>query len=109
MSLFIDPILNNIEIIKKLKVSAIEIHTGSYANSLKSKENIYLKEIKEVVRLASSEKIKVSAGHGLTFDKVKKIVSIPGIEELNIGHFIIGEAIFYGLENVKLRVQKKQL
>ena len=100
VSLFIDPILNNIEIIKKLKVSAIEIHTGSYANSLKSKENIYLKEIKEVVRLASSEKIKVSAGHGLTFDKVKKIVSIPGIEELNIGHFIIGESIFYGLENV---------
>ena len=48
----------------------------------------------------------MSAGHGLTFDKVKKIVAIPGIEELNIGHFIIGEAIFYGLENVILKMLK---
>ena len=52
------------------------------------------------MQISIKRKIKISAGHGLTFDNVKNIIKINGIDELNIGHFIIGEAIFYGLENV---------
>ena len=52
-------------------------------------------EIKKLTNLALKENIKISAGHGLTFEKVKKIVLIKGIDELNIGHFIIGESIYF--------------
>ncbi len=104
VSLFIDPVISNIEIVKKLKVNAIEIHTGSYANSQNIKKNTYLKQIKKIVRVALNNNISVRAGHGLNFENVKNIIKISGIEELNIGHFIIGEAIFYGLEDVILKM-----
>ena len=81
----------------------MEIHTGSYANN---KKNNYLREIKSVVKVAMNNNISVRAGHGLNFDNVKNIVKISGIEELNIGHFIIGEAIFDGLENVIAKMLK---
>ena len=105
VSLFIDAVIENIEIVKKLNIEVIEIHTGDYANSYNSDpENISLKKIKKMVSTALKNNVRVRAGHGLTFDNVKNIVEIPGIEELNIGHFIIGEAILYGLENVILKM-----
>ena len=104
VSLFVDPIPDNIVLVKKLGVKAIEIHTGSYANSQNRKNNIHLKKIKNITKIALNNQIRVSAGHGLNFDNVKNIIKITGIEELNIGHFIIGEAIFYGLENVILKM-----
>ena len=106
VSLFIDPVAGNIENVKKLGVKAIEIHTGSYANTQNQKNNIQLKKIKKIVKIALDNNISVRAGHGLTFENVKNIIKISGIEELNIGHFIIGEAIFYGLENVILKMIK---
>ena len=106
VSLFIDPNLDNIDLVKKLWINSVEIHTGNYANASQKNEMVYLEEIKSMVELAKSNKIKVSAGHGLTFDKVKRIIAINGIEELNIGHFIIGESIFYGLENVIVKMLK---
>ena len=104
VSLFIDPIPDNIEIVKKLGIKAIEIHTGSYANNQNRKHNTHLSNIKNVVKIAINNQISVSAGHGLNFDNAKDIIKISGIKELNIGHFIIGEAIFYGLENVILKM-----
>ncbi len=104
VSLFIDPDPNNINKVKKLNVNAIEIHTGNYANALETEEDLYLEEIKTLAKMALKENIRISAGHGLNYDKVKKIISIQGIEELNIGHFIIGESIFFGLENVILKM-----
>ena len=100
VSLFIDPEQENIEKIKKLNISSVEIHTGEYANAKESEEYKFLDDIKKLTNLALKENIRISAGHGLTFEKVKKIVLIKGIDELNIGHFIIGESVFYGLENV---------
>ena len=106
VSLFIDPDLQNIEKVKDLNITSVEIHTGKYANAVSKDEDFFLDEIKKMVEFSLNEKIRISAGHGLTFDKVKNIVSIKGIEELNIGHFIIGEAIFYGLENVIIKMLK---
>ena len=106
VSLFIDPILSNIDLVKELGVNAIELHTGNFANALEKDESLFISEIIEMTNKATKKQISVSAGHGLTFEKVKKIVNISGIEELNIGHFIIGEAIFYGLENVILKMLK---
>ena len=60
----------------------------------------------DIINLDLNNNISVRAGHGLTFENVKNIIKISGIEELNIGHFIIGEAIFYGLENVILKMIK---
>lgn len=100
VSLFIDPEKENIEKVKKLNINSVEIHTGEYANAKGSEEYKFLDDIKKLTNLALKENIRISAGHGLTFEKVKKIVLIKGIDELNIGHFIIGESIFYGLENV---------
>jgi len=106
VSLFIDPDFRNIEKVKALNIKSVEIHTGNYANALHKDEKFFLDEIKKMVKLFLDENIRVCAGHGLTFDKVRNIAAIKGIDELNIGHFIIGEAIFHGLENVIIKMLK---
>ncbi len=101
-SLFINPSSKDIRLAKKLNVDCIEIHTGKLANLVKSKQN-YSKEfnrIKKSAKLGSSFKIEVHAGHGLDYKTTKILTKITDIEEYNIGHFIIGESIFYGLLKV---------
>ena len=100
VSLFLDPKIINVKLSKKLGINAIEFHTGEFANAKADKEKKLYEKLKSVIDYAYSNKVSVRAGHGLTFNKVKKIVKIRSINELNIGHFIIGESIFYGLENV---------
>ena len=98
VSLFIDPDIKQIEAAKSLGVNIVELHTGEYCNSLnKLKE---LKRIKNAVIYAEDISIEVHAGHGLNFENVQEIAKIKYIKELNIGHFIIGESIFMGLERV---------
>ena len=101
-SLFINPSLNDVLLAHKLNVDCIEIHTGKLANLIKSKKN-YSSEfnrIKKSSKLASSLKIEVHAGHGLDYKTTKILSKINVIEEYNIGHFIIGEAIFFGISKV---------
>jgi len=98
VSLFIDPDIKQIEAAKSLGVNIVELHTGEYCNSLnKLKE---LKRIKNAVIYAEDISLEVHAGHGLNFENVQEIAKIKYIKELNIGHFIIGESIFMGLERV---------
>ena len=101
-SLFINPSLNDIRLADKLNTDCIEIHTGKLANLVKSKKNYYseLNKIKKSAKLASSLNIQVHAGHGLDYKTTKILSKIRDIEEYNIGHFIIGEAIFFGLSKV---------
>ena len=101
-SLFINPSLKDIRLTKKLNVDCIEIHTGKLANLVKLKQNYSneLNRIKKSVKLASSLKIEVHAGHGLDYKTTKMLTKIRDIEEYNIGHFIIGESIFFGLSKV---------
>ena len=97
---FIEPDFNQIESLKSLGIKTLEFHTGSYADAktLKiMKQKLFL--IKEAAKYATQLGFDCHAGHGLNYDNVYNVASIKEIKELNIGHFIIGEAIFSGLKN----------
>ena len=101
-SLFINPSIKDIKLSKELNVDCVEIHTGKISNLVKSK-NRYdeeLNRIKKCSILANKLNIEVHAGHGLDYKTTKILTKIKEIEEFNIGHFIIGESIFFGLSNV---------
>lgn len=95
VSLFIDADQKQLESCARLQVPVVELHTGAYAHG---KAGEYERLVK-AAKFAKSLNIECHAGHGLTFDNVEKIAAIPELAELNIGHFLIGEAIFIGLEN----------
>jgi len=98
-SLFIDPNLKDVKIAKKLGVNCVELHTGKISNLVKNKKNFKneLNKIKKCCILARKTGIEVHAGHGLDYKTTEILSKIPEIAEFNIGHFIIGEAITYGL------------
>ena len=101
-SLFINPSLEDIKLSKSLGVDCIEIHTGNLSNKikLKQKHNKELQRIKNSSKLANSLGIEVHAGHGLDYKTTKILSKIKEIHEYNIGHFIIGESVFFGLSKV---------
>ena len=107
-SLFINPSVNDIKIAKKLEADCIEIHTGHFANLVKSKRNHSneLKRIKKSSILAKKLGLEVHAGHGLDYKTTRLLTKIKEIEEFNIGHFIIGESIFNGLNKVVKNFKK---
>ncbi len=99
VSLFIEPLFEQIKMSKEIGADAIEIHTGKYANTKGEEQKEELEKIIESANLAHVLGLKVYAGHGLNYKNVKPVISIPFIEELNIGHSIISRAVFVGLEN----------
>ena len=101
-SLFINPSIKDIKLSKKLNADCVEIHTGKISNlvKLKKKHNKELDRIKKSSTLASKLNIEVHAGHGLDYKTTKILSKIKEIEEFNIGHYIIGESIFFGLSKV---------
>ena len=98
-SLFLDPDIKQIKLASELDVNAIEIHTGTYCNAINNKTKDELEKIKIAAKYAKSIGLDVHAGHGLNFTNVVEISKIREITELNIGHFIIGEAISIGVES----------
>ena len=101
-SLFINPSIADVKTSIELKTNCIEIHTGKLANLVKSKKK-YSKELKRIKRcsfLAKKNNLEVHAGHGLDYKTTKILSKINEIEEFNIGHFLIGESIFFGLPKV---------
>ena len=101
-SLFINPNQNDKKLSKELGSDCVEIHTGKLANLTKSKKKfIYeFKRIKKCSILAESLSLEVHAGHGLDYKTTKLLSKIKQIKEFNIGHYLIGESIFYGLKTV---------
>ena len=99
-SLFINPTIKDIKLAKKLGTDCIELHTGKISNLVKANKSFYreLVMIKKCCKLASLIDLEVHAGHGLDYKTTKILKKIKQIEEFNIGHFIIGESIFYGLD-----------
>jgi pyridoxine 5-phosphate synthase len=98
VSLFIEPDPAQIEAAIRLKAPVVEFHTGRYAELEGAERAAELRRIEEAAALAVKNGIEPHAGHGLTFDNVQPIAAIPHLRELNIGHFLVGEAIFSGLE-----------
>ncbi len=102
VSLFIEPEARQIEAAMRLGAPVVELHTGRYAHLWLDDDRdgvqAELKRIADAAALASKNGIEPHAGHGLTFENVQPIAAIPQLAELNIGHYLIGEAIFDGLE-----------
>tara|TARA_Y200000002_G_scaffold380762_1_gene393027 strand:+ start:579 stop:1304 length:726 start_codon:yes stop_codon:yes gene_type:complete len=102
VSLFIEPSKNDIYESKSLNADCVEIHTGKICNLINDKKS-YKKElikIKTAVNLGNKLGLEVHAGHGLTFKSAKILSKVKGIKEFNIGHFLVGESIFVGLNKV---------
>ncbi|HZU65041.1 MAG TPA: pyridoxine 5'-phosphate synthase [Novosphingobium sp.] len=98
VSLFIAPEPRQIEAAMKLAAPVVELHTGEYAHATGDAQAVELKRIADMAALAAKNGIEPHAGHGLTYENVQPIAAIPQLAELNIGHYLIGEAIFGGLE-----------
>ena len=102
VSLFIEAVESQIRAAASAGAAVVEFHTGAYAHALDDgmtdKAEDYLEMFRRAARLADELGLEVHFGHGLTFDNVANVASIPECMELNIGHFIIGEAIFLGLD-----------
>src|SRR6266446_673878 len=105
VSLFIDPSLETIDTARALGVPAIEIHTGRYARTWRSGDTA-LKELRRAATHAKQIGLAVHAGHGLTYQNVQPVAAIPEIEELNIGHSIVSNAVFWGMEEAVRRMKQ---
>lgn len=106
VSLFIDPDEEQIRAAKDIGAPVIEIHTGTYCKKNGKDQKKELDKIKKAALFAEKLGLECHAGHGLSFDNVKPIAAIENIVELNIGHFLISEAIFLGLEKAIKRMRK---
>jgi pyridoxine 5-phosphate synthase len=98
VSLFIAPDPRQIEAAMRLGAPVVELHTGEYAHAAGEARAVELRKLADMAALAARNGIEPHAGHGLTYDNVQPIAAIPQLAELNIGHYLIGEAIFCGLE-----------
>ena len=108
ISLFIEPSLKDLEKAKKLNADCVEIHTGKLCNLINKKKIIkmnlkeFKKQFKKVIKLG----LEVHAGHGLTYTSAKILSKIKGIQEFNIGHFLVGESIFEGMPSTIKKFKK---
>ena len=105
VSLFIEANPRQIEAAIQLGAAVVEFHTGAYAHATGDARATELKRIADAAALAHRNGIEPHAGHGLTYDNVTAVAAIPQLRELNIGHFLIGEAIFLGLADSVCRMR----
>ena len=108
ISLFIEPSIKDLNKAKELDADCVEIHTGKLCNLINKKKkykNEYARILK-AVRKGNELGLEVHAGHGLTFTSAKILSKIKGIQEFNIGHFLIGESIFEGMSSTIKKFKK---
>jgi pyridoxine 5-phosphate synthase len=99
VSLFVDPVLDQIKAARRVEADCVELHTGRYTNATSLKEqDTEFEAVAQGARLAYKLEMAVLAGHGLTYRNVRRLRSIPEIVEYNIGHSIIARAVSVGLE-----------
>ena len=105
VSLFIEPDARQIEAAMRLRAPVVEFHTGRYAPVEGEERAAELRRLADAAALAWKNGIEPHAGHGLTYENVVPVAAIPQLAELNIGHYLIGEAIFTGLEDAVRRMR----
>lgn len=98
VSLFIDPEPAQIEAAARLDAEFVELHTGAFANARGTAQDEELRRLISAAELADSAGLRVNAGHGINYDNVAKILRVPHLVELNIGHSIVSRAAFVGIE-----------
>jgi pyridoxine 5-phosphate synthase len=98
VSLFIEADPRQLDAAKSLGAPVVELHTGAYCDATGAEREQHLEAIRNCAAYGASIGLEIHAGHGLGFDTVGPIAAIPEIRELNIGHFLVGEAIFSGLD-----------
>ncbi len=98
VSLFVEPSTPQLDAALALGAAAVELHTGAYCDARADKRERQLLRITEAASYAASLGLECHAGHGLTLENVGDIAAIPSVVELNIGHFLVGEAIFRGIQ-----------
>ncbi|MCB2086129.1 MAG: pyridoxine 5'-phosphate synthase, partial [Sphingomonadaceae bacterium] len=110
VSLFIEASERQLDAAQRLHAPVVEFHTGEYAHAFLDGDSERVaserKRIADMAALAASMGIEPHAGHGLTYDNVQPIAAIPELAELNIGHYLVGEAVFVGLENAVRRMRE---
>lgn len=109
VSLFIEPAQDHLRAAKELGAPVVELHTGTYCEAWNADDMAAFEaekeKIAEAARYADELGLEVHAGHGISFDTVAPLAAIPQIVELNIGHFLIGEALFGGLHSAIVRMR----
>jgi len=107
VSLFIDPDFRQVEAAKRLHADAVEIHTGAYADASPATRSAELERVRAAAQRALAVGLIVNAGHGLTLDNVAPIAGLSGLHELNIGHSIVADALFVGIEAAVRRMKAR--
>jgi len=98
VSMFIEPEEKHLDASRAMGAPVVELHTGAYSLASGAEQARLLEKVRKAAAYGASIGLEVHAGHGLTYDNVKPVAAIAEIRELNIGHFLVGEAIFVGLE-----------
>ena len=99
VSLFIEPLPEQIDAARKLGAEEVELHTGAFANASGKAQDAELKRLIDAAVYANEADLQVNAGHGINYINIQRILQIPHLTELNIGHSIISRAVFSGLGN----------
>ncbi|MFQ5346536.1 MAG: pyridoxine 5'-phosphate synthase [Rhodothalassiaceae bacterium] len=97
VSLFVDPEIAQIEAAREIGADAVELHTGAYCDAPPGDREPHLEALRAAARRGAELGLEIHAGHGLSYETVAAVAAIPEIVELNIGHFLVGEAVFVGL------------
>ena len=105
VSLFVEPDPNHLDAAKSIGAPVVELHTGAYCEATGAERGRHLARITGAAAHAKKVGLECHAGHGLSFENVGPIARIPSVVELNIGHFLVGEAIFIGLEEAIRRMR----
>jgi pyridoxine 5-phosphate synthase len=108
VSLFIEPAREQILSAEAMGAPVVELHTGKYVELVFAGDTgaaAELKRLRDAAELGASRGIEIHVGHGLTYDTVRPAAAIPQVKELNIGHFIMGEALFVGLDAAVRRMR----
>ncbi|MCW5750141.1 MAG: pyridoxine 5'-phosphate synthase [Alphaproteobacteria bacterium] len=105
VSLFVEADPRQLEAAKSLGAPVVELHTGAYCEAEGEERRAHLDRLRKAASEAARLGLECHAGHGLTFDTVGAVAAIPEVMELNIGHFLVGEAIFGGLDSAIKRMR----
>jgi len=108
VSLFVDPDRAQIDAAVELRAAAVELHTGTYADATTARARDHeLERLRVAAAAATAAGLVVNAGHGLTLDNVTPIAALPRMHELNIGHSLVADALFVGLEEAVRRMKAR--